>query len=126
MGAQLEHTNLTVPNPDATAKWMCELFDWKVRWSGDSIFGGYSVHVGNDDSYLALYDPHEKLKARERSYGIVGGLNHVGIVVNDLDAAEAKVKALGFEPNSHADYEPGRRFYFRDDNDIEFELVEYA
>ncbi|HAI29601.1 MAG TPA: glyoxalase, partial [Thalassospira sp.] len=25
-----------------------------------------------------------------------------------------------------ADYEPGRRFYFRDENDIEFEVVSYA
>ena len=52
-------------------------------------------------------------------------LNHVGLVVDDLDAAEAVVIAAGLEPFSHADYEPGRRFYFFDWDGIEFELVSY-
>ncbi|HCK17946.1 MAG TPA: glyoxalase, partial [Thalassospira sp.] len=41
-------------------------------------------------------------------------------------ATEAKIKADGIETFNHADYEPGRRFYFRDENDIEFEVVSYA
>jgi catechol 2,3-dioxygenase-like lactoylglutathione lyase family enzyme len=53
-------------------------------------------------------------------------LNHVGVVVEDLDATEAKVRAAGFAPHSHADYEPGRRFYFHDRDGIEFEVVSYA
>lgn len=47
-------------------------------------------------------------------------------VVDDLDATEKKVAAAGFEPHSHADYEPGRHFYFHDDDGIEFEVVSYA
>ena len=39
---------------------------------------------------------------------------------------EAKIKALGYPTHSHADYEPGRRFYFDDENGIEFEVVSYA
>ena len=46
--------------------------------------------------------------------------------VDDLDAAEAVVKAAGLEPFNHADYEPGRRFYFFDWDGIEFEMVSYA
>ena len=46
------------------------------------------------------------------SYTTRGGLNHLGITVDDLDATEARVTAAGFVPRSHADYEPGRRFYF--------------
>ena len=60
------------------------------------------------------------------SYTTTGGLNHVGIVVDDLDTAEQRVSAAGYEPHSHADYEPGRRFYFHDDDGIEFEVVSYA
>ena len=29
-------------------------------------------------------------------------------------------------PNSHQDYEPGRRFYFEDENGIEIEVISYA
>ena len=37
-----------------------------------------------------------------------------------------RLRAMGYEPHSHADYEPGRRFYFDDEDGIEFEVVSYA
>ena len=51
-------------------------------------------------------------------------LNHVGLVVDDLAAAEAV--AAGLVPFNHADYEPGRRFYFFDWDGIEFEVASYG
>jgi len=53
-------------------------------------------------------------------------LNHIGVQVDDLDATEARVIAAGLLPFSHADYEPGRRFYFLDPDGIEYEVVSYA
>jgi hypothetical protein len=53
-------------------------------------------------------------------------LNHVGIVVDDLGVAEKAIRAEGYEPHSHQDYEPGERFYFCDENGIEYEIVAYA
>lgn len=43
-----------------------------------------------------------------------GGLNHIGVVVDALDAVEAKLRARVYETHSHshAEYEPGRRFQF--------------
>ena len=129
MVAKLEHVNFTVPDPDKTAAWLCKLFDWHVRWSGTAINGGYTVHVGSDDQYLAIYTgpggAAEQQPAID-SYSVAGGFNHVGIVVDDLDAIEAKVKAMGFKTHSHADYKPGKRFYFHDDDGIEYEMVSYA
>ncbi|WP_425051448.1 VOC family protein [Psychromarinibacter sp. S121] len=122
----LEHTNFTVADPDATAAWLCDVFGWKIRWQGDAIHGGRSIHVGTDDSYLAIYNPGGARPATDDNYHTIGGLNHVGIVVDDLDKTEARVKAQGFETHSHADYEPGRRFYFHDGDGIEFEVVSYA
>ena len=126
--ATLEHVNFTVPDPRATAEWLCKLFDWKVRWSGDAIHGGHTVHVGSDTSYLAIYTgPGGKPQAgAHSSYDQIGGFNHVGIVVDDLDAIETKVNTLGFKTHSHADYEPGKRFYFHDNDGIEFEVVCYT
>jgi hypothetical protein len=39
-----------------------------------------------------------------------GHVNHVGIVVDDLDEIEQRVRSVGFEPHMHADYEPGAGF----------------
>lgn len=126
MIATLEHANFTVADPHATAAWMHRVFGWHTRWEGEAISGGYTVHVGSDDSYLALYRPPEAPKALgKETYDVVGGLNHVAVVVEDFEATEALVREAGFTPGEHHDYEPGRRFYFHDDNDIEFEVVHY-
>jgi len=123
--AYLEHANLTVKDPDATARMLVDLFSWKVRWCGESMDRGYTVHVGGEQSYLALYaHPTEQNKAID-SYHHLHGLNHLGIVVDDLDATEEAIKAAGFHPRSHGDYEPGRRFYFEDKDGLEFEVVSY-
>jgi len=124
--AKLEHINITVPDPVRTAAWMCTMFDWKIRWQGAAIHGGQSIHVGEADSYIALFGPSRPPRAAGTSYEMVNGLNHIAVTVDDLDAVEARVKAAGFTPTNHADYEPGRRFYFDDENGLEVEVVSYA
>lgn len=123
---RLEHVNVTVADPDALAETLCTLFDWKVRWSGAAMGNERSVHVGDGSSYVALYTPGKTEPFSQDSYGRHGGLNHIGVVVDDLDATEERVRRAGFIPTSHADYEPGRRFYFHETNGIEIEVVSYA
>ncbi|MEM9583205.1 MAG: VOC family protein [Pseudomonadota bacterium] len=122
---RLEHVNITVSDGQATAAMLETLFGWHIRWQGPAINGGHSLHVGTDDDYLAIYTPDSQLTPPPNSYNHSGGLNHIGVVVDDLDAMEAKVKALGLTPKSHADYEPGRRFYFDDPDGVEFEVISY-
>ena len=128
--AQLEHVNITVSDPQKTAKMLIDLFGWHIRWEGAAMAGaGYTVHVGTNDSYVAVYsgsDPEQTVPKADASYQTRGGLNHIGVVVNDLDAVEGKVRALGLTPHSHADYEPGKRFYFHDPDGVEIEVVSYA
>ncbi|MTI43761.1 catechol 2,3-dioxygenase-like lactoylglutathione lyase family enzyme [Roseibium hamelinense] len=125
--AFLEHVNVTVSDPAATAKRLDDWFGWKVRWSGASIHGGTSYHIGNETSYIAAYAPAKDTTALNgETYGVRGGLNHIAVVVEDLDATEERIKAGGYKTLNHADYEPGRRFYFHDDDGIEFEVVSYA
>jgi catechol 2,3-dioxygenase-like lactoylglutathione lyase family enzyme len=125
MSAILEHANVTVSNPEATAEWMAQVFGWHTRWSGDSINGGRTLHVGSADSYVALYTPPAATSEAPESYQTKGGLNHLAVVVEDLTATEAAVKAAGFTPQNHGDYAPGRRFYFHDSDGIEYEAVQY-
>lgn len=126
MTAQLEHTNLTVADPTATARWMCDLFGWQIRWEGAAKNAGHTIHVGNESQYLALYKPAGTARpATEDTYQTIGGLNHIAVTVDDLDTMEERVRAAGFETGNHADYEPGRRFYFHDHDGIEYEVVSY-
>ena len=124
--ARLEHVNVTVADPDKAAATLCELFDWTVRWAGPGMTTGRTVHVGDASSYVALFSFGASEAPQQESYRTKGGLNHIAVVVDDLDATEARVKRAGFHPENHADYEPGRRFYFREANGIEIEVVSYA
>lgn len=125
MTVRLEHANYTVSDGEATAAWMQELFGWQIRWKGDATSGGQSIHVGSDTQYLALYTPARDTSEKADSYTTRGGLNHIAVVVDDIDAMEEAVKKAGFTTGNHADYEPGRRFYFHDHDDIEYEVVQY-
>ena len=122
---RIEHVNVTVADPERTASLMQALFDWHIRWSGPAQNGGHSVHVGSDDHYVALYAPRNMVHLPE-AFMKGRPLNHIGVQVDDLDATEARVIAAGLLPFSHADYEPGRRFYFLDTDGIEYEVVSYA
>ena len=120
----LEHANVTVRNPEQSAAMLERIFGWHIRWSGPSLLGGRTVHVGTDTSYLALYTPPEAPGERAHP-DLVGGLQHLGVLVDDLDPVEARVRAEGIEPYSFMTYDPGRRFYFNDHNGIEYEVVAY-
>jgi hypothetical protein len=102
--AFIEHVNVTVADPERSAQLMI-------------------VHVGDDRVYMAFY--------REPDPGPIrwpkgAPLNHVAMVVDDLDDVERRVIAAGLEPFSHGDYDPGRRFYFFDHDGIEYEMASYA
>ncbi|MEM9740075.1 MAG: VOC family protein [Pseudomonadota bacterium] len=124
--ASLEHVNLTVTDPEKTVEMIQNIFGWKIRWQGKSASGGDTIHVGTERAYLAIYSPHSGVAPFVKARNQHSGLNHVGIVVSDLDATEARVKAVGLTPFGHDDYEPGRRFYFLDTDGIEFEVISYA
>jgi len=122
VGSRIEHVNVTVSDADGAARLMEALFGWKVRWQGPAMNGGRTVHVGGEAQYLALYSPAGAAKAK---FPKGRPLNHIGIEVEDLEASEARVVAAGLRPFGHADYAPGRRFYFLDPNGIEYEVVSY-
>jgi len=119
----LEHVNLTVSNVERSAAFYCDLLGLNVRWKGTTSDGNPAAHVGDDRTYLALFQAKETGRAPS-DYSVVG-LNHFGYVVESLDAVKNRLAALGVEPHSEQDYEPGKRLYFLDPDGIEVELVEY-
>ena len=123
--ATLEHVNITVSDPKATAAMLSQVFGWHIRWEGASMDNGYTVHVGSKLSYIALYATGTPKASEIASYKMTAGLNHIALVVDDLEATEKRVLAAGLKTENHGDYEPGRRFYFRDDDNVEYEIVSY-
>lgn len=121
--AIIEHVNLTVSDPERTSAMLQSIFGWHERWRGIEPDGRIGIHVGGTGSYVALYPPRTPIKddiaLKSRPF------NHVGVVVRGLKEAERRVKAHGFTPWGHGDYEPGQRFYFNDWDAVEYEIVAY-
>ena len=119
---RIEHVNLTVSDIARSAALFERLLGWEQRWRGAAMNGGETIHVGDGQTYLALYTDREDHTGQQKGRP----LNHVGLLVDDLTGAERIVIEHGLEPFNHGDYAPGRRFYFLDWDGIEFELVSYA
>jgi len=118
----LEHVNITVSEPERMAQLLKDLCGWHERWRGPSLLGGSTIHVGSERDYIAVYTKD----GAHGPYAKGAPLNHVALVVDDLDEAERTVTAAGLTAFNHGDYEPGRRFYFFDWDAIEFEIVSYG
>ncbi|MCC5994901.1 MAG: VOC family protein [Oceanicaulis sp.] len=120
----IEHVNLTVADPEHTSGMLQAVFGWRERWRGRESDGRIGIHVGGADSYVSLYPPRPPAKAhlwpKSRPF------NHLGVEVADLEACEVRVRQLGLRPYGHGDYAPGRRFYFMDEDGVEYEVVSYA
>jgi glyoxylase I family protein len=119
---RIEHVNLTVTDIERSAALFEKLLGWRRRWRGEATNGGETIHVGEETTYLALYTDQRDHAGQAKGRP----LNHVGLLVDDLAAAERVVLDHGLEPFNHGDYPPGRRFYFFDWDGIEFEVVSYA
>ena len=120
--ARIEHVNITVSDLDRSITLLEQAFGWHVRIRDQHGVRGEFAHVGSESSYLALWSDGGDYSGQQKGQP----LNHVGIQVDDLDAAETAVIASGLKPFSHTQYDPGpRSFYFFDWDGIEFEVVSY-
>lgn len=122
--SRLEHVNIVVSYPDSTAALLSTVFGWRIRWQGFEADGRRVIHVGEEHTYLSLY---QRLSVSDGLDGdSIQTLNHIGVLVNDLDAVEFRVVRAGFKPFGHGHYDPGRRFYFFGSDSIEYEVVSYS
>ena len=96
--SRLEHLNVTLTDLDrATRALQAIVPHWSVRGTGLWDDGaGHSQawrHVGDDFQYLALYEAPAG-RALQAS-GPRSAFNHLALVVDDLDAALARLRAIG-------------------------------
>jgi hypothetical protein len=122
--AYLEHNNITVSNLDETVKFLqIAMPEFKVR--GGGIHNGRKwIHIGTEDSYLALNETTVISEETERYTGI--GFNHMGFVVSDVKAVGKRLEVAGYERSYPLTEQKFRiRDYFLDDDCNEYEFIEY-
>ena len=120
----IEHVNITVSDLQKSIDFYSDLFGFQLRWrSPPDDIEQPAAHVGDERSYIAMFEAPRSGRA-DADYDRVG-LNHFGLVVEDLARYRTRLGELGVEPHLERDYEPGRRLYFYDPDGIEVELVEY-
>ena len=127
MTTRLEHANLAVRDIDGMIRFLTTAFpEFRVRGEGTNPQGVRWVHVGTDETYLALNQATVAPDEPWQPYAGRVGTNHLGYEVDDADAVRARLAAAGYRdstvPNRHAHR---RRVYFYDDEGNDWEFVQY-
>jgi len=129
MAAYIEHANITVPDIDAAIAFLMVVEPAFTVRRDEAQEDSYRwVHVGDDRCYIALQEPHPYAEpdAPRRPYKDFG-VNHLGWVVEDLDAVVSRLEQAGYRRGIPVTPHPHRkRAYFHDAAGFEWELVEYT
>lgn len=121
----LEHVNLSVSDLDRSIDFYRKSLGFRLRWRGTTRTGQEAAHVGDDTTYVALFQAARDASTPVPDDYLDVGINHFGLVVDDLDGARGRLEAAGVKPHHATDEPPGRRLYFFDPDGIEVELVAY-
>ena len=128
MITRIEHLNITVPDIDEAIKFLQIVApDFEVRRDDTSLENSRWVHIGNDNYYFALQEPHPDTKAQNphQSYKDYG-INHVALVVQDLKSIVTVLQENNYKKGIDTPIEKYRkRAYYYDGAGLEWELTEY-
>ena len=125
MIGRLEHANIRVGSLAAAVDFLLTAIpSFRIRGEGVGSDGRRWMHVGSDDSYLALSeapspgDESDSLRWH--------GVNHLGFEVDDAESVKRRLEAKGYREGFVAGPHPYRkRIYFLDRDGNEWEFVEY-
>ncbi len=118
-----EHVNITVSDLDQVVEFLTTaLPDFKVRHREEEKDREWA-HVGSDSTYVALTCWNEpSAEARH-------GLNHIGLVVDDVKAVQQRLQDAdypkGFANSDIVEHPHRLRLYYLDREHNEYEFVQY-
>lgn len=120
----LEHANITVNNLKLAIDFFKTAFPhFKIRGGGKETREW--VHLGDDDTYLALNQATDLQKTLDKNYNRIG-INHLGFVVNNVEEIALRLLAKGYKRDYPKQIEKYRiRDYFSDSEGNQYEFVEY-
>jgi hypothetical protein len=125
----MEHANITVDNIADTKRFLMTAFPhFKVRGGQKTDHGDWQkewIHLGTDEIYIALEEVTlEPTGSRTRHED--PGINHIGIVVDDIDELATRLKDYQVGEMMVEGDGPGRkRFYVHDGAGCEWEFIQY-
>jgi len=126
MTIRLEHANLHVRHFDDAVRFLKTAFpDFYVR--SESVRDGLRwMHIGTDETYIALNETTVDQNAGAEPYDGHPGVNHLGYEVDDVDALQNRMAAAGFRDSTFPNNHPHRkRVYFYDSDGNDWEFVQY-
>lgn len=120
----LEHANITVNDLQETIKFFQTAFPhFKVRGGGNEMREW--VHLGDDDTYIALNQAKQSDLKTDKNYDKMG-INHLGFVVQDVEEIANNLLNNGYKRDYPKQVEQFRiRDYFADADGNQYEFVQY-
>ena len=127
MAVRLEHANLTVRDIEGMIRFLQTAFpEFKVRGEGKSSDGSRWMHVGTQETYIALSPAKTEPDKRWAPYRGVPGINHLAYEVDDIEALCERMKSAGYRDSTPSTAHPYRkRRYFYDPEGNDWEFVQY-
>jgi catechol 2,3-dioxygenase-like lactoylglutathione lyase family enzyme len=125
---RLEHANLIVRDLEEMVRFLKTAFpDFHIRGEGGTAAGDRWMHVGNDETYVALNTATRAPAEPWQPYGGAPGLNHLGYEVDDVEAVRLRLQAAGYRDSTYPNAHPHRkRVYFYDAEGNDWEFVQYS
>lgn len=126
MTVRMEHANLHVRHFDDAVRFLRAAFpEFRIR--SESMRDGLRwMHIGTDDTYIALNESNQEPVPGNAPYDGKPGVNHLGFEVENVDALRERLTAAGFRDSTYPNRHPHRkRVYFYDADGNDWEFVEY-
>lgn len=128
MAVRLEHANLIVRDIEGMISFLRTAFpEFRVRGEGTSVDGSRWVHVGTQETYIALSPAKMEPEKRWTPYRGMPGVNHLAYEVDDVEALCKRMRSAGYKESTPPNVHPFRkRRYFYDGEGNDWEFVEYV
>ena len=127
MLARLEHANLGVHDLDGVVRFLLAAFpEFRIRHDTTEADGSRWLHVGSDETYIALNQASPGAEKIGKPYKGRAGLNHLAFEVDDVAGVRDRLSAAGYQDSTLANVHPYRqRVYFYDPDGNDWEFVQY-
>ena len=123
----MEHANICVKDINSMIDFLITAFpQFKIRGEGQSPKGYKWLHIGTDDTYIALQESYVDNDIDFKPYSGKPGVNHLAYEVDDVDSLRERLLDGGFTESTVPNKHPHRkRIYFYDPEGNDWEFVEY-
>jgi catechol 2,3-dioxygenase-like lactoylglutathione lyase family enzyme len=128
MAVRLEHADLCVRDIEAVIRFLQTAFpEFRVRGEGISNDGTRWVHVGNDETYIALGQLRVDPAKHWMPYQGLPGVNHLVYQIDDAEALRNRLNSAGYRDSTPPNAHPHpKRLYFYDPEGNDWEFIQYV